>query len=493
MIKNERQYRITKAQADKFRDALALFSSETKDTQAGVHPVMIEAQRGAMSSQLEELDEQLAEYDALRHGNRSVLQFNSLEELPRALIKARIASGMSQKELADRLGLKEQQIQRYEATDYAGASLDRIRDVVHALGITVREDIFLPGVSISIQALFGRLASAGLDQEFILKRLLPKPITSQIESPLPLKDRDESNLALQAAGRISRIYEWSPAAMFDPTNSLHLSVNAMGVGRFKTAARIDERRLCAYTVYAHFLALIVLEATDIRSKPVPVDADETRKAIARDHGAISFEAALKYVWSLGIPVFPLNDPGAFHGACWRVEGRNIIVLKQRTQSASRWLFDLIHELRHTGENPEQDHLTVLELAETSKERRESEDEKEASRFAGDVVLDGRAEELAELCVEVAGGSVERLKGAVSQVAKKENIRVDHLANYLAFRLSLQNINWWGAATNLQEHGTNPLLVARDVLFKHIDLGRLNEFQRNLILQALTDSPEVGSE
>ena len=57
----------------------------------------------------------------------------TVAELPATLIKARIARGLSQKDLADRIGLKEQQIQRYEATDYASASLTRIKEVVSAL------------------------------------------------------------------------------------------------------------------------------------------------------------------------------------------------------------------------------------------------------------------------------------------------------------------------------------------------------------------------
>ena len=57
---------------------------------------------------------------------------------------AQIAVGISQKELAARLGLKEQQIQRYEATDYASASLARVNAVIRALGLTVREEIRLP-------------------------------------------------------------------------------------------------------------------------------------------------------------------------------------------------------------------------------------------------------------------------------------------------------------------------------------------------------------
>ena len=43
---------------------------------------------------------------------------DSFDELPQALVKARIALRLSQKDLADRLGMKEQRIQRYESTDY---------------------------------------------------------------------------------------------------------------------------------------------------------------------------------------------------------------------------------------------------------------------------------------------------------------------------------------------------------------------------------------
>ena len=57
--------------------------------------------------------------------------------MPYILIKARIAQGLSQKELAERIGLKEQQIQRYEATDYASANLSRIKEVVSAFGVGI--------------------------------------------------------------------------------------------------------------------------------------------------------------------------------------------------------------------------------------------------------------------------------------------------------------------------------------------------------------------
>ncbi len=84
---------------------------------------------------MEDLEGQLREYESLKAGNFELGDLHMVAELPTALIKARIAQGLSQKDLADRLKLKEQQIQRYEATDYASASLNRIKEVVNALGI----------------------------------------------------------------------------------------------------------------------------------------------------------------------------------------------------------------------------------------------------------------------------------------------------------------------------------------------------------------------
>jgi ribosome-binding protein aMBF1 (putative translation factor) len=103
------------------------------------------AQRDALKSQLGDLKAELEEYEALRARRRTVLRAESFEELPRALIQARIAAGLTQKQLADRLGLKEQQIQQYEASEYASASLSRVADVIRALDLKVREEIVLPG------------------------------------------------------------------------------------------------------------------------------------------------------------------------------------------------------------------------------------------------------------------------------------------------------------------------------------------------------------
>src|SRR3954467_12885223 len=105
MIKNERQYRITNAEAEKFRGSLDRWDPNPPD---GIDPVIHAAQKSALESQLRDLKRDVAEYEALRSGRQPVLEVDSFEEFPDALVRARIATGLSQKDLAERLGLKEQ-------------------------------------------------------------------------------------------------------------------------------------------------------------------------------------------------------------------------------------------------------------------------------------------------------------------------------------------------------------------------------------------------
>jgi transcriptional regulator with XRE-family HTH domain len=59
------------------------------------------------------------------------------------LIQARIAARLTQKQLAKRIGLKEQQIQCYEQTRYTRASLRQLLEVATVLGIRLVESALL--------------------------------------------------------------------------------------------------------------------------------------------------------------------------------------------------------------------------------------------------------------------------------------------------------------------------------------------------------------
>ena len=67
MIKNERQYSITKAQADKLHTSLKSFSAQSANDRT-THPRLIKAQKDAMRSQLESLRRELREFDERNAG-----------------------------------------------------------------------------------------------------------------------------------------------------------------------------------------------------------------------------------------------------------------------------------------------------------------------------------------------------------------------------------------------------------------------------------------
>lgn len=95
MITNQRQYLNTQAQAERFRQALAAPDRE------GLHPKAAKAMRDGLRSQLEDLEGELAEYDALRRGQVATLEAESIVGIGEVLIKARIVRNLTQKELAE--------------------------------------------------------------------------------------------------------------------------------------------------------------------------------------------------------------------------------------------------------------------------------------------------------------------------------------------------------------------------------------------------------
>ena len=136
MITNERQYAVTKVQAENFRDALKRFS-EIDLVRQGIDPVIIAAQRASLEQQLADLESDLTRYAKLRSGATQHLPLASITDIGLKLIEARIVQGLSQRELGDRLGMKEQQVQRYEQDRYLTANLTRCAAVAEALGLNL--------------------------------------------------------------------------------------------------------------------------------------------------------------------------------------------------------------------------------------------------------------------------------------------------------------------------------------------------------------------
>lgn len=465
--------------ASRFQHAIDEFG---KTSHNRVHPILIQAERNGIESQLETILEEIKEYEQLKTKEISIIEINSFDELADGLIKARIASKLSQKQLADRLGIKEQQIQRYEAERYSSASYQRLRDIAKALGIQIRNDILMPITPSNFEELTTKLGQVGISREFLVSRLLPSSDASRISGETP--GEDEEAISAKVGSILNRVFGWTMDNIFGP-QPLGVPRFAAAEARFKMPAGRTQRTTSLYAAYANYIAVVVLRGSNkLETMNIPTEPLELHDEICRHYGELTLSTALHYAWDHGIPVLPLRDRGTFHGACWRYEGRNIIVLKQQSRHEARWLFDLLHELYHSAQKPDANTLEVIEAEETSTERRHSAEEISASQFAGNVVLNGKAEDLAQACVQAANGSVERLKSVVPDIASREGVGVGVLANYMAFRLSWQNINWWGAASNLQVDDTNPWDIARTVFMERFPFVFDNEIDKQLLERAL---------
>ncbi|MDK1081188.1 MAG: XRE family transcriptional regulator [Anaerolineae bacterium] len=138
MITNERQYKITKGQLAKFKKGVEVFNLEETARQVG-SIVLAKAELNGFKSEIKILENQIREYETLKSGEITKFQANTLDELPIILIRARIAQKLSQRELGKLVGIKEQQIQRYESEKYASASLRRLIEIAGALKLDINE------------------------------------------------------------------------------------------------------------------------------------------------------------------------------------------------------------------------------------------------------------------------------------------------------------------------------------------------------------------
>ncbi|WP_082488946.1 helix-turn-helix transcriptional regulator [Duganella sp. Leaf61] len=475
MIKNQRQYNLTKNSAAMFAEALVRL--RTEECPQGVDPLMFKAQHDGLESQLETLLAEVKEYEALRNGEIESLSLVGLEELPLGLIKARIARGLTQKQLAALIDVKPQQVQRWEHEDYENVGFLKLVEIAKALELSISEHIELPAKP---RSAIMDLKRHGIDKTFLLARLASNDAQYRLDS------FTDADLLSAAAGRLHKIFGMRVAAngVFFSDDRFKL---ACAGARFKVPQNADKAKVTAYAVYAHHLADIVAKATrHLPLHAVPDSWTELRKALCGESKP-NFESILRGAWAMGIPVLPLADPIHFHGVCWRFDYRNVIVLKQSTQYSSRWAFDLLHEIHHAGENPELHALEPLDGDATDNERRDSDEEHEANNLAGDVLFSGRAQKLYDLVLAQSGGQIVRIKNSVISVSAAENVSTADLANYVAYRLQKEKfITWWGAANNLQPSDENPLKVARKVFMENFDFGSLDKDDCELLKQALLD-------
>lgn len=133
MIKNQKQAAIVRKEINELRALLIEMEAKSAEQKLDFKQQL---QYNVWQGRIADLRLEIEEYEHLTSDDLRILKVNS-DNLQKAIVSFRIASGMTQKDIADKLEIQEQQIQRYEQNDYLTASFERIIQILHTLEVEV--------------------------------------------------------------------------------------------------------------------------------------------------------------------------------------------------------------------------------------------------------------------------------------------------------------------------------------------------------------------
>ena len=131
MIRNESEYKEAVGRLTEEKSRIEQQVVRLKQSELGEEE--IKRVMDPIRSFHEQLEEEVAAYERLKRGEFDGLE--NLRGLGSLLVSLRIAQGLSQRELALRLGVHESQVSRDERNEYHGITLDRAGKVLEALNV----------------------------------------------------------------------------------------------------------------------------------------------------------------------------------------------------------------------------------------------------------------------------------------------------------------------------------------------------------------------
>ncbi|MBA7687521.1 hypothetical protein ES703_95984 [subsurface metagenome] len=309
---------------------------------------------------------QIKEYEDLKSGFVTGLKATSLEELPTALIKARIAKGLSQRQLANALGVKEQQIQRYESSDYTSVSLRRLVRVADALGLNtseVAEVTTSPDEEASVAK--GKLIGSNFPVKEMYRRCWFKDFTGSLDAALANSDELVSHFLRRAMPL------WQPALFR---------------GRANFEFRMNRYALLAWQCRVLMLVerqLLEMKRTYAQST---ITGDWLKNLAKESRSKDGPRRAMEYLARSGIPlvVEPYLYQTYLDGAALLLpDGRPVIGLTLRYDRLDNFWFVLFHELAHVVKHLRKGRLeAIFDDLDSDRDDLESE----ADKFAGATLI-----------------------------------------------------------------------------------------------------------
>jgi len=150
MIRNEAEYQEAVRRLQEEKGRLADHEGRLKST--GLSQDELKRALDPLRSFHLQLAEEVESYERLKRGDIDELM--NLHGLGRTIVALRIALGLTQRELAERLGVHESQVSRDERNEYHGITVDRASRILDALGVQLKssfEQPLVPGSTPPLQ------------------------------------------------------------------------------------------------------------------------------------------------------------------------------------------------------------------------------------------------------------------------------------------------------------------------------------------------------
>jgi DNA-directed RNA polymerase specialized sigma subunit len=133
MIRNEAEYQEAVRRLGDETKRLA--DHEARLKKLGLNAAEVKRAIDPLRSFHLQLAEEVESYERLKRGDLGEL--TNLEGLGRTLVALRISLGLTQRELAERLGVHESQVSRDERNEYHGMTVERASRILDALQVNL--------------------------------------------------------------------------------------------------------------------------------------------------------------------------------------------------------------------------------------------------------------------------------------------------------------------------------------------------------------------
>lgn len=365
LILNEREAREAKGAIAEI-DAALTSEEHFKKIVSGLPLTLVNGYRRALTTQKQDIQATLESYEKAKTGDYTDFIKRAGNDTGAMLIVARVIKNFSQKDLARRVGLKEQQIQRYEADRYRSITLSGYRRIAQALGVQLKV-----AISEKLEPWFA--AQPGLISEY-----------SSAEIKKIIRHAKENNWFDAPSSDVEDVDQQEPLQRFISDHLIKYGSPAL----LRTGLNVDDLSndllLVAWKARVTKVAEEIISIHDLTYKETDISwlPKLARLSVEQDGAAKARDLLLQH----GIVLIAEPQiPGLkIDGAAFLVEGIPVIGMTLRRDTVDNFWYTLLHEAAHVvlhyrmglaiGFYDDSDHTSLDEI------------EREADDFASNLLI-----------------------------------------------------------------------------------------------------------